>query len=55
MTDKKKPRTAGTGTASNTAFTSCNHTAPALTGQCAEVLWPAPGFFAGEKGGGNVE
>ena len=25
MADKKKPRTAGTGTASNTAFDSCNH------------------------------
>ena len=28
MTDKKKPHTAGTGTASNTAFDSQNHTAP---------------------------
>ena len=26
MTDKKKPHTAGTGTASNTAFDSRNHT-----------------------------
>ena len=118
-TNKKAARVAGTRTASNTALTTCNHTAPALTGQCAEVFsliqhlqpvlsfvltadhaipetaarvhdlrakgfniitrtlptvefrgeirrnaalysigtpaWPAPGFFAGEEGGGNVE
>ncbi len=28
MTDKKKPRMAGTGTASKTTFDSRNHTAP---------------------------
>ena len=28
MTDKKKPHTAGTGTASNTAFTERNSTSP---------------------------
>lgn len=33
MTDKKKPHTA-----SKTTFDSCNHTAPMVTGQCADVL-----------------
>lgn len=46
MTDKKKPHTAGPGTASKTAFHSRNRTLPIVTGQCAEVLclirqhWP---------------
>ena len=38
MTDKKKPHTAGTGTASKTTFDSRNNTPPILTGQCAEVF-----------------
>jgi hypothetical protein len=38
MTDKKKPRTAGTGTASNHSFVSGDHTAPTVSGQCAQVL-----------------
>ena len=38
MVDKKKPHTAGTGTASKTTFDSQNHTQPSVTGQCLEVL-----------------
>ena len=38
MADKKKPHTAGTGTASKSTFDSCNSTPPIVTGQCAEVL-----------------
>lgn len=38
MTNKKKPHTAGTGTASKTTFDSRNHTPPIVTGQCAEVF-----------------
>jgi len=38
MVDKKKPHTAGTGTASKTTFDSRNLTPPIVTGQCAEVL-----------------
>lgn len=38
MIDKKKPHTAGTGTASKTTFDSRNLTPPIVTGQCAEVL-----------------
>ena len=38
MDDKKKPHTAGTGTASKTTFDSCNLTPPIVTGQCAQVL-----------------
>ena len=38
MTDKKKPHTAGTGTASKTTFDSRNLTPPIVTGQCAEVV-----------------
>ena len=37
MVDKKKPHTAGTGTASKTIFDSRNLTPPIVTGQCAEV------------------
>lgn len=38
MGDKKKPRTAGTGTASNSANESRNHIPPIVSGQCADVL-----------------
>ena len=38
MTDKKKPRTAGTGTASKTTLNSPYFTPPIVTGQCLEVL-----------------
>ena len=38
MADKKKPHTAGTGTASKTTFDSRNTTPPTITGQCAEVF-----------------
>lgn len=38
MADKKKPHTAGTGTASKTTFDSRHSTPPIVTGQCAEVL-----------------
>ncbi len=38
MTDKKKPHTAGTGTASNRAINHRHHIAPTVTRQCAEVL-----------------
>ena len=38
MTDKKKAALAGTGTASNPAFTGNHSTAPIVGGQCAKVL-----------------
>lgn len=38
MADKKKPHTAGTGTASKSTFDSRDSTRPIVTGQCAEVL-----------------
>ena len=38
MVDKKKPHSAGTGTASKTTFDSRNITPPMVTGQCAEVF-----------------
>lgn len=38
MTDKKKPHTAGTGTASKTTVDSRNQTPPIVTGQCADVV-----------------
>lgn len=38
MADKKKPHTAGTGTASKTTFDSLHSTPPIVTGQCAEGL-----------------
>lgn len=37
MVDKKKPHTAGTGTASKRAINSQHLTPPIVTGQCAEV------------------
>jgi len=38
MGNKKKPHTAGTGTAFKTTFDSRNLTPPIVTGQCAEVM-----------------
>lgn len=38
MTNKKKPHTAATGTASKTTFDSSDSTPPTVTGQCALVL-----------------
>ena len=38
MVDKKKPHTAGTGTASGTALTARHSTPPIVTGQCAVVI-----------------